>query len=473
MTKNKELSLLGIITLAFCLPLLIVSSDYQDDIYRSASGDSSFWFENARPISVYLLKLINQNAITPDIFPLTLVLSIIVLGVVSYFISNSLFPNNFIARVSSFCIIISNPFFLQNLSYKYDCITMAACLALSYIFVFKSDIGRFIYSFALKIVIVFLLLCIYQPALSYIAGLMALHLSISISKLELKKWLNWLLISSASILISFVFYKYFISDHMLNQHYKIAGSILSIDKNLPISLLKNYMGYFRQCWEFLSKPFVFITVTLTFISLIINSLKGSVVDYFKHIICIMMLAICLTSVNIVLKEPKFQPREMIGFSLSFIYLIAFASRSNIGKYLSLSLAFAFIFTSFSISCYLSNMRNLVELRDSLIVNDIKSSMYKYNQENVKVISFMNDTLDILPAQTAILKSNPLIYKLLGGVNFKDDWYSQAVVNQKYNIQKQVKHIDSIPEGLNWDDRCYTRTALSGGVMFVEVGIYCK
>jgi len=350
---------------------------------------------------------------------------------------------------------------------------MAACLALSYIFVFKSDIGRFIYSFALKIVIVFLLLCIYQPALSYIAGLMALHLSISIGKIELKKWLNWLLISSSSILISFVFYKYLISDHMLNQHYKIAGSILSIDKSLPSSLLNNYIGYFRQCWEFLSKPFIFISVMLTLISLILPILKGSRVDYFKHIICIIMLTICLTSVNIVLKEPKFQPREMIGFSLSFLYLIAFASKSKLGKYSSLSLAFAFIFTSFSISCYMSNMRNLIEVRDSLIVNDITSSMYKYNQENVKVISFMNDTLDILPAQTAIIKSNPLIYKLLGGVNFKDDWYSQAVVNQKYNIQKQVKHIDDVPEGLSWDDKCYTRTALSGGVMFVEVGIYCK
>ena len=100
-------------------------------------------------------------------------------------------------------------------------------------------------------------------------------------------------------------------------------------------------------------------------------------------------------------------------------------------------------------------------------------MYKYNQENVKIISFMNDALDILPAQTAILKSNPLIYKLLGGVNFKEDWYSQAVVNQKYNIQKQVKHIDQLPEGLAWDVNCYTRTALAGGVMYVEVGIYCK
>lgn len=98
-----------IIAIFIAIPLVLSRSDYQDDMYRTTSGYTDFWFENARPLSVWIYRIINQNYVTPDTTPLNFIISITILLVSSLFLSKKISDKKEI-RICSSILFMSTPF---------------------------------------------------------------------------------------------------------------------------------------------------------------------------------------------------------------------------------------------------------------------------------------------------------------------------------------------------------------------------
>lgn len=461
------------LTVIFAIPFLLSGNDYQDDIYRSASGNLSFWFENARPLSVYILQLLNQSVLGPDMFPLTIILSILILGFTSKKIVDELHIDNSYIKIALFCIMLSNPFFLQNLSYKYDSITMALCLLLSYLYIFKLDDFKLHIKHTNEIILILMILCLYQPTLSYLFGLLILKSYILYDKTNIKKALIFLIQKSLVIVITFLVYKFTISDLLLNDDYKKAGALISLSNNPIRTLTDNTYGYLAIAKLYLEKPLLLLFLALTCLSFIFKFAKCKLSKIIITILCIVVLIFALTSTNILLSKPMFHPREMIGFSTFFVFIAYTSINGPISKKIVTGFGFVMFITTFSTSCYLLNFKKSVAFRDSLIISDIITSINRYGNDNIKRIAFTNDVLDILPTQQTMVSTNPLLKKLIGNVNLNYIWYAKAIVNRKYAIHKEVQTGALPPLDANWTANCYTKTTIKSHILYVNIGTYCR
>lgn len=462
-----------LLILIFSLPFLLVSYDYQDDIFRSNSGDSSFWLQNARPLSVILLQLLNQGAATPDLFPLTTICTFIILGYVAAKIVEELKVDNPLLNIAFFCILLANPFFLQNLSYKYDAITMVVSLWLSYLFVFKTSKLNQPLRVLVKSLIVFSILCLYQPTLAFLFGLIILQFNVgdinNKFKIKVAQFAEHIVLAS----VSFIIYKLTIADIFLNDGYQQMSKIIEFNAHSLTLLIDNVYGYLRFVKLFIKKPLILLALIILLASYIFCLSRKKLGDNLVSCISLCMLIVALTSSNILLKFAQFNLREMVGFSLFFLFIAYNVISTDLGKKIVVVFGFTLFYTCFALSCSLFALKNAVHFRDTLIVNDVLNAMEYYGTTRIERITFINDTLDLLPKQTALIRSNPLLVYLMPNINFKSDWYASAILNQQYHIQKKISHAESLPGDLRWRQNCYTKTALKEKTLFIEVGIFCN
>lgn len=150
----------------YIMPIILADRYYIDDLGRSQWGYSS-WSTNGRPLADFLMILLGfggENIV--DVSPFTLVISVLVFVFSAYYY----FKSNFTDTSPTFSAIIfffafSNPFFLENLSYKFDSLPMTMALSLL-MFAFVK-MGSKTKSWLLSIFMIIASLCLYQAAIGF------------------------------------------------------------------------------------------------------------------------------------------------------------------------------------------------------------------------------------------------------------------------------------------------------------------
>lgn len=113
----------------YVLPILLADRYYQDDLSRSLRGVTG-WTSDARPLTEWIMKWLCGGTPIGDIAPLPLLMSILILAYTLTLYLRQNLPDVhsvWILSVIGF-LVIANPFFLSNLSYRYDCVTMVLSL---------------------------------------------------------------------------------------------------------------------------------------------------------------------------------------------------------------------------------------------------------------------------------------------------------------------------------------------------------
>lgn len=112
------------VTALFILPIMLSGILYQDDILRSANGEP-YWGVLGRPLSdVVVMALGFGSGYVIDAFPFSLILAGALLGSSSLILYSRFALQRGLSSGIVFSLFSLSPFFLQNLSYRFDCFPM-------------------------------------------------------------------------------------------------------------------------------------------------------------------------------------------------------------------------------------------------------------------------------------------------------------------------------------------------------------
>lgn len=160
--------------LAYILPVLLADTYYRDDLPHAMSG-LTLWERDGRPLASVVSSLVSfawpsfSSPALYDTSPLPQLLGILALAYGAARLAARLFPDGAgLAQALVVFPVTASPFMLQNLSYKFDALTMALAITLALMAALTS---RWTSAFLLLLV-----LMLYQPAFNAFAGAAALLL---------------------------------------------------------------------------------------------------------------------------------------------------------------------------------------------------------------------------------------------------------------------------------------------------------
>lgn len=234
----------------YVLPIILANRYYQDDLSRSLYGVTG-WKNDARPLTERLVTWLCGGSPLSDIFPLPLLLSILLLAyTVTLYAKRYLSVEGYPlpALVTGF-LVIANPFFLTNLSYRFDSVTMvlALCAAiLPYVTPEKKALWKiFVFSFLMCMIS----FTTYQPAASVYVSLWFLELFYMFfaSRIDLPR----LFVRAAACGCSLVVYKYRIMNPSIRPsnggwQFDAYRFIWRSEEGLLSGISQNFQSLFRH-----------------------------------------------------------------------------------------------------------------------------------------------------------------------------------------------------------------------------------
>jgi hypothetical protein len=144
-------------------PILRADRFYIDDLGRARAGYLG-WTTEGRPLSNFVVETLNLGTPISDLSPLPQLLALLLLAYLAVAIGRKFdVPGTWRAPLI-LAPLVANPFFLENLSYKFDVLPMVLATALSCMAV--TAIPRETWRGLLGSLALLATLCLYQPAVN-------------------------------------------------------------------------------------------------------------------------------------------------------------------------------------------------------------------------------------------------------------------------------------------------------------------
>ena len=371
-TPNFKRALIcGVALYSIALFALLRGDIYYMDDFQHSISDSS----NANVFSRYLIPLILGGALTLgkgtlDISPLPQILGVIFVvlsAMILLYLIRKKF--DFIGILASLPLGLS-PHFLQNLSYKFDALTMSLALFFAVLpFLFQKQVRVFC---VISVVCLLLMFMIYQAAnAAYI--ILSLYFALFTTSQNLKSRLKFLGLCALNLIIASALYKLTIAQPV--SEYIVA---YTSDKMLPLNadfftgLAQNLTTYFATIFSDLKQtPYIWL-IALNCALFMLNYKNRRI-----YAILFLALGFCASfGLFLVLEKPVFEPRVFYGFS-ALIATICIANIAESNKILRLlSRAIAIITAYFLISFAniygnaLTKQDKYLDFRAKLLLQDL-------------------------------------------------------------------------------------------------------
>ncbi|WP_082782963.1 glucosyltransferase domain-containing protein [Acetobacter cerevisiae] len=473
--NNKiEFILLLLIGFIYILPRILSNSDYNDDIFRSTTGDANWWYYNGRPLNVWLMRALNQNVIMADCTPIPLILGatffvFCCIIIIRYFL-NGYNPATKVILCAAFII---NPFFISNIFYKYDSLPMYMALILSIISVFINRNRSNIFLEILRSLLIIAMLCFYQAALSLVFSLIAIDVCVNAinAKLNIRSEIYRL----ATIFLSYIIYSKIIAPHYIPASFSEMSQHIPLNRE-GISILKNnikisidiILDFYHTKFMHLLSYFYFFVYLLGFLFIFCKNYKTNRKNMFLLLgayfsgICIILF--CTLGLTVFLKNPDIKPRMLLGsfsFILSAPLFLICISRTQIAQFLAILLCIGQIIPALSLSYSFGNYITQASTHDEEVLRELEFHLTHYITNSQTKITLLNDNT---PTLSMKVKENvhPLIRKFMAIQGFGKNytWYTQGFfwskefnyeIDQTYHFNGTFKpdiktcHVNSVFE----------------------------
>lgn len=165
------------LSLLYIFPVVLANMYYNDDLARSLYGATG-WSGDGRPLGEALMLFLCGGEPVSDIAPLPLILSVFFLSYVLVLYAKANLDSVYdeILLICILLFVITNPFAMVNISYRFDSIIMFSALSLPFLIFAMPDamsgIRQFIWSFLAGIAI----MSLYQAVIGLSAALFLIHL---------------------------------------------------------------------------------------------------------------------------------------------------------------------------------------------------------------------------------------------------------------------------------------------------------
>ncbi|CCG87779.1 glucosyltransferase domain-containing protein [Erwinia piriflorinigrans] len=441
------ISLSLIAVLLYCLPIVMLDRPYIDDLGRMLYG-SSGWSANGRPLADAIMLFMSFGGVLLDISPLNQIISILMLLAVLFCYSrknlNSLSP---VAVSCCVFFFIASPFYIENLSYKFDSLPMSVSLAALIVpFCLNTRSNSTI---LISIILIVCSLSLYQASIGLFMILTVFEIVKKKARAGNGEVLLLLLQRAISLLLGFFLYKKFVSSRFVNGEYNITHSeTLSLTReSLTIfkSNFENILWYFESFIASMPKLIWIAYSVISFVT-IAKLIHSQVTDGIKkNLLAIIIVALSPILVFtfsfihlLMLKQPVFSPRVLISFggTMFFMAFLTFSSIKN--KIVQSILALPMIWLCLCYSYSFSNSSSAQQMTDTLISSSIYSDVAHYNKEFelVNIIGRMPESKQSVLAQSKL----PLLSRLIP-VYLNYDWLWGAELLNHYGLNLKYNFIE--------------------------------
>ncbi|MFN0187533.1 MAG: glucosyltransferase domain-containing protein [Bacteroidia bacterium] len=434
----NDLIIVIILSLIYAIPVISTNIPYIDDLGRSRWGYSG-WENNGRPLAALIFRFISLWNPLQNLYPLPQVLGTVATGLSGLILFKAICFRE--EKLSVYCgslSILINPFYLENLSYNYDCLTMGLSiliLTVPYLFIEKAQANliSLVKWFLINSICIIASLSLYQISANLSFGFILIYflsrILICQDKSEIKFLLSFIFFFVIDFVFSYLIYQTLIADTMVAGEYSMKHSeTLPISSffiefwNNSIGLFKFILSALNGISQFILYPLLFTSVCVVF-SGAYRTLRTSASGVLASIIVLLIPVIFIFlsfGIVSVMRFPLFNPRVFIGFS-GFIFMGMYAAILMFGrnKYLQFLLVVP-VFACFILNISYANALQFQEKYDNAMYTSIARALMSLGFKK-------NDTLLLQgiqqeAAQTKLAASKFTIISSLVPKYIDNNWY---------------------------------------------------
>ena len=445
--EKKAFINIFLITLFAMSSLLLANILYADDLTRLVTG-KIFWNDVARPLSSLVSVVLQLGKPLTNISPLPRVLAFAVYSLSAIYLGKLFKVHNLLFLTLSGIVFVLNPFNLENFAFMFDSFPMAVAVLTSTLAALAISLGvskRFkrrekIISFSLSLILILCSLCLYQAGTSVYLVTCFFYALVELLNRHIKTSFHTLIASVTILVLSFAAYLP-IKNFYIDNEYALHHSKIISFSEFPQEIVKNLKSSWNSIYELLGNGtlinlfyILFIITIFTIIvsaiipakKTIINSNSKSLVQnllFFGSIVFYILLLITAPlGAMLILDNPSFEPRVMVGFSTLVAICCLFLSHEFSQK----KYQHFFKYCLISFLCILS----LAFSNVSLTFGNV---LYSQNvQDKIVATLLVSDLGEIVP-QLPISRKHPTV----AIVNALDYTYGNALTYKKYPILDKI------------------------------------
>ncbi|HHN8306298.1 TPA: glucosyltransferase domain-containing protein [Morganella morganii] len=416
--KNFYLSCL-LVFFIYTFPLIISDIYYLDDLGRAIDGHG--WDHDARYLTNIIYSALTFGGLVINISPYPLIISLLFFSLSSVYLTRIFSIKRSIVSVLFCSLLMTSPFYIENLSYKFDSLSMSISIFLCVYAIYLTSICN-IKSLLLSAIILSAVMFLYEPSLGIFITL-SISLFISNSLFQIKKVSLYKVTTHQVISVCLALFSWKIGSKILD--YPVRQTIYSSPDR--VSAFKEKLSIFLDNMNVVfSDRFMVaysLLLLLSFISiltLVAKLIKESNIRTYAPIITVIIISLPVFIIMIqgfsffaMRKTDPFgyAPRVFIGFGASMLAIAVFLMKSDFIsqkiKLLAFLMPFMYSLTLMSTYCnsFGSQMRILdiisVNLSRDLVENDLvgKNMVISGKMPNSNELNFSG-------------KENPIIFKLV-------------------------------------------------------------
>ena len=316
----------------YCFPIWLADRYYNDDLLRSIRGYAD-WGDAARPFTSWLTSIFNfqypwmakfHSSVLVDTGPLLQLLAVAILAFGATLLGAIILTQPL--RLPTALVvfpIIGSPFLLENLSYKFDALSMSVGLTIA--IAAAMNINNRKLDLSIGILLLVAAYGLYQPSVNVFIGTSAL---LVLAKLwnnnvfdgELA-FINIAKFVGASLIYKFAVVGYF----PFGSEYSIMHSqIVAFSEDGVLAVIRNI----RNATAIIAEPFsdvpLFLVFALTSIGVfgVRVTSKGSrrLLHFGVFVVGTLAILFSTCGILLVLQTPMLSPRAFMGFSVFLVYV---------------------------------------------------------------------------------------------------------------------------------------------------------
>ncbi|MVW79191.1 hypothetical protein GOQ28_09680 [Bordetella sp. 02P26C-1] len=417
------------------MPILRADRYYVDDMGRALTGYLG-WSGDGRPLANVFMEVFNLGTPLTDISPLPQIVSIAILAALAVSVARYFRINGTILPALVFAPMVIGPFFLENLSYKFDALTMTLAVFLALVTVLKTRAD--LTGALLGILGLVASLSLYQPAFNVFLVFTTIQLVyLQRQDAPVPVWAGLLVMRVAQALAALILYKP-LAASSIKGAYSARHSQLAPFSDLPAVVGRNVLLF----WDYVTAALTSIwgrTLLIWIAAAIIIALGFSIRYIMRHwagrpawqrlLMVVAALGIVPALVMtcwgpmLALLHPVLLPRTMIGFgalAAGASLLIVLALPAHLPPRWQAGIAAVPLLGLVLFSHVYGNTLKLQK--------DLEDSLARQISDDLAVIAAERElrqfTMIGHAARPAVARNNMKKYPLLGvlvPVHLKDEW----------------------------------------------------
>jgi hypothetical protein len=206
--------------LGVLFPLLIADRYHVDDWGRAVLGYFN-WTNDGRPWADWLMRALDQGAPFTDFSPLPQLFAFALLGLTAALVGKRLGSGPPLTTAIAALLLGANPFFLANLSFKFDALPMmlGLFLAIGAVVCLNPLEQRPVLTSLVGAIFLFGSLCLYQPCTSGFCVLVLFEIAIGQrARMSPRRLVVLLLLRLTQIVIALLAYKFLVAAHIKGEY---------------------------------------------------------------------------------------------------------------------------------------------------------------------------------------------------------------------------------------------------------------